>query len=264
VRGRLALWTARSIEITNGKVYREGVDYDRVDDPKLGVDGDYDVWHDPPSITIPQGSSIMDGEHLRVSYYDVVRIESGSVAPCLSDPKLYDMIAAEVKRVDALFHPRTYFLAQDEIRTMDWCALCQSRHLTPGELLADNTRRCVDIIRKVAPTASLVIWSDMYDPGHNAHDNYYLVNGTLEGSWKGLDRSMLVANWHQNDARSLAWFAKLGNPQLLAGFYDADPSSITSWMATAKKAGANVDGVMYTTWQNDYSKLEAFGALLDR
>ena len=141
---------------------------------------------------------------------------------------------------------------------MDWCALCQSRHLTPGQLLADNTRRCAAIIRKAAPKATLVVWSDMYDPHHNAHDNYYLANGTLADSWKGIEPSMIVANWNSDKPdKSLAWFAGLGNPQLLAGFYDGSPEAIVPWLAAARKAGP-VDGVMYTTWQNDYSKLEVF------
>ena len=82
-----------------GKVYREGVDYERVVDPSLGVGGNYDVWHTPPSITLTAGSSIKDGEHLRVSDYQVLRIEAGSVAPCLSEPKLYDLIRADRKSV---------------------------------------------------------------------------------------------------------------------------------------------------------------------
>jgi len=241
-----------------GKVYHEGVDFDKITDPQLGVGGNYDVWHDAPKLSIPVGSSIKDGAHLRVSYYHVLRVEAGSVAPCLSEPKLYDLIQAEVARVNDLFHPSTFFLGQDEIRAANWCALCQSRHLTPGQLLADNTRRCAGIIRKAAPKATLVIWSDMYDPHHNAHDNYYLVNGTLAESWKGIDPAMIVANWNNDKAdKSLAWFAGLGNSQLLAGYYDGRPEAITSWLAAARKAGP-VDGVMYTTWQNDYSKLGAF------
>jgi len=249
-----------------GKVYREGVDYERVVDPGLGVGGNYDVWHTPPSIRLTQASSIHDGEHLHVGYYHVLRIESGSVAPCLSEPKLYDLIRAEVERVDALFHPKTVFLGQDEIRCIDWCALCQSRHLTPGQVLADNVRRCAAIVHKVEPKASVVVWSDMFAPNHNAHDNYYLVNGDLTGSWKGLDASMVVANWNPDKAaQSIKWFHDLGNPQILAGFYDGAPDSIVPWLSTARKIGP-VDGVMYTTWQSDFTKLGAFAkaAWVDR
>ena len=32
----------------------------------------------------------------------------------------------------------------------------------------------------------LYIWSDMFDPGHNAHDHFYEVEGTIAGSWIGL------------------------------------------------------------------------------
>ena len=100
----------------------------------------------------------------------------------------------------------------------------------------------------------------MFDPHHNAVDNYYLVRGTLAGSWEGLSKDTLIMNWNSGKQKeSLDFFAKRGHAQILAGYYDGNPSSIKGWLATAKSlGGANVQGVMYTTWANNYSQLEAF------
>ena len=68
---------------------------------------------------------------------------------------------------------------------------------------------------------------------------------------------MGVVNWLHNNAESLQFFADRGHPQILAGFYDADPQRIVEWLQTASQV-QGVRGVMYTTWVNDYSQLEAF------
>jgi len=76
----------------------------------------------------------------------------------------------------------------------------------------------------------------MFDPHHNAVGGYYLVNGTLEGSWKGLAPSVIVANWNGGKAReSLHWFAGRGHPQIIAGYYDVDDlSNFRTWDAVAR------------------------------
>ena len=88
--------------------------------------------------------------------------------------------------MNELFKPKTFFMSHDEIRVANWCRACQDRKLSPGQLLADNVRRCIEILKTESPRARIVVWSDMFDPNHNAVDKYYLVNGTLKGSWEGL------------------------------------------------------------------------------
>ena len=61
---------------------------------------------------------------------------------CLSEPKLDEILRDQARRVNDLFHPRTFFMSHDEIRVANWCRACQDRKLTPGQLLADNVRRC--------------------------------------------------------------------------------------------------------------------------
>ncbi len=144
-----------------------------------------------------------------------------------------------------------------ELRVANWCELCQSRGLTLGELLADATQRIEQIAHEVNTNWNLLTWSDMHDPYHNAHDNYYLVNGTLEGSWEGLPPSWVIGNWRHfgNRAETIQFFMERGHRQLLGGYYDEGANyTIGDWLSDAKPF-SGVSGVMYTFWQGDYSQL---------
>jgi hypothetical protein len=117
----------------------------------------------------------------------------------------------------------------------------------------------------VAPEARLYVWSDMFDPNHNAVPGpYYLVNGPFTGSWEGLPENVTVMNWNSDrKEKSLKFFAERGNPQIIAGYYDGPPERLREWFAAVKSVPGSVQGVMYTTWRGDYSQLEKFGALID-
>src|SRR5262249_424321 len=155
---------------------------------------------------------------------------------------------------------RTFFMSHDEIRVAGWCRACQDRKLSPGALLADNARRCTAILKELNPRARVAVWSDMFDPSHNAVDNYYLVNGTLKDSWKGLSSDVLIANWNGGKAReSLAFFANRGHKQLIAGYYDDDGLTNFRQWDQAATGVTGVIGFMYTTWQSKYSLLEDYG-----
>jgi hypothetical protein len=73
---------------------------------------------------------------------------------------------------------------------------------------------------------------------------------------------MIIAPWnYERRADSLKFFAGLGNRQVIAGYYDSAPAQITNWLEAARPY-SGISGVIYTTWQNRYSDLEAFGQIL--
>jgi len=244
-----------------GAALQEGVDFETLADPRLGVvpwTGAYEIWHEPPPIR----TKLPDGTRLRVSYFHAVIVAKNQVMICPSEPKTVELLRDEMRRIHAAFGANAYFMSHDEIRVMNWDDACVRRKLDAGAILADNVRACTQIVREVAPHARIFVWSDMFDPNHNAHANYYLVNGDLAGAWEGLDKDVTVACWSfEMRAESLAFFAGLGNKTLIAGYYDGPPSRILKWLDAAKVAGG-VEGVMYTTWQDQYSDVEEFGRLL--
>lgn len=253
-----------SVKGADGKTtYEEGRDFEEVADPKLGMipyAGEYEFLHEGPPIRLTAKSRIRDGDTLRVSWYHPVATLSNQVMCCVSEPKVYEILRDQARRVNAVYKPRRVLLSHDEIRVMNWCALCQSRKMTPGQLLADNVRRCREIAREAMPGAEILVWSDMFDPNHNAVDDYYLVNGTLKGSWEGLDPSVTILNWNGGKlAESAKFFADRGHKQVIAGYYDVDDlSGFTDWDAKARGV-KGVIGFMYTTWMQKYGLLEQYG-----
>lgn len=56
----------------------------------------------------------------------------------MSEPKIFEEWREEVRTAKRLLRPAAFLMSHDEMRVMNWCALCQSRKMTPGELLAEN------------------------------------------------------------------------------------------------------------------------------
>lgn len=250
-----------SLQGDDGTVYEEGRDFAPVRGDKTGNvpwPGSYDDWHDSPTIQLTPNSRIKEGQTVQVSYYAVQKADAGSVAPCLSEPKTFDIFRTQISEVVALWQPQGLFLGPDEIRQLGSCEACQKTGKTAAQIMADAAKQCVSLARAANPNREVWIWSDMFDPNHNAHDNYYLVKGSLAGSWNGLDKGVGIVNWNfDNRDKSLAFFAGRGHSQIISGFYDAGTDQIKNWMTSAKDT-PSVKGAMYTTWNNDYSQLEAF------
>ncbi len=251
------------VKTEEGIMLKEGKDFDSVADSKLGsvpYAGEYEPWHESPNL---HTHSIPDGTRLRVSFYHPHIIYEGQVCACVSEPAFTSLLQRQAIDVHKLWSASSYMMSHDEWRVLNWCAACQSRHLTPGQIVADNVRACTNILRTAAPDARLFVWNDMFDPHHNAKPNYYLVNGDLTGSWEGLDKNVIIVNWNSDKAvESLKFFADRGHRQLIAGYYDSPLSMTKQWLEKAKSV-AGVQGVMYTTWTVNYSQLEAFAKMLD-
>lgn len=246
-----------SVRGDDGTVYEEGRDFETIRDPQLSP---WEVYHEPPVVHLTPGSRISEGERLRVSYYHPVVIGRWQVMCCLSEEKVYDVLCQQVERVEELLHPPAFFMQHDEIRVGNWDQACQSRGLTPGQLLAENARRCVEIIREIRPDAKIWVWSDMFDPMHNAVDEYYLVNGSWAGSWEGLPSEVGIVNWANHlRGRNLRWFAERGHDQVLAGYYDHEEWIIEEWLE-AGEGLPGIAGAMYTTWQNNYDEMAAWAS----
>ncbi len=244
-----------TIQGENGPI-AEGPQVDRVVDAKTGRrawPGDYDSWHQAPTIR----TRLPEGAQVRLSYYHAMVVGDGQVMICPSEPKSLTLITDSIRRIDTLFHAGTYFLSHDEIRVLGWDAACTDRKLTPGRILAENLKACIAAAHAIAPRAHLAVWSDMFDPNHNAHDRYYLVNGDLKDSWKGLEPGMTVALWYREKAKlSADFFAAQRCRLMIAGYYDGPVAGIDQWLDAT--AGHPIDAVMYTTWVADYASLEAF------
>ena len=167
-------------------VYGEGRDFEDARDPKLGMipwPGGFTAWHEPPVVTLPQGSRIHEGQKVLLSYFHTAIIYEEQVMCCMAEPKVYEILRWQIGQVHKHLQPDGYFLQHDEIRVQGWDESCRKTGMTPGELLAENVRKCVALVKREDPGKAIYVWSDMFDPYHNAQKTgrYYLVKG--DGPW---------------------------------------------------------------------------------
>jgi len=256
--------------ITDDDIRRElneGTDFETVKDDRLGMvpyGGEYEVWHESPPVRMK--GTWPDGTRLRVSWYHPHIIYDGQVCACVTEPAFVDLLKQQADGVEKLFPATDRMMSHDEWRLMGWDESFRQAGKTPGQIASENVRFCTEYLKSQAPNRRIFVWSDMFDPHHNAVDNYYLVNGDLTGSWDGLGKDVILMNWNFGlRAESLKFFSDRGHRQVLAGFYDADAEQIGKWLDTVRKNEIRgVIGVMYTTWNQDYSQLKDFKEVVDR
>ncbi|MDQ1266197.1 MAG: C-terminal target protein, partial [Bacteroidota bacterium] len=223
--------------------------------------GGYDSYHQPPAFSVIQGGNIHNGDTILISYFHTTTIYDGQVTASMSEPKVYDIIERELKILDSIVKPKTYFMNHDEIRMMNWDYGDDTRGMSPAEILADIVGKCMALIHKYNPNADIWTWSDMFDEYHNAvKSDYYLVNGDLTGSADIIPKSLGFANWNSNPIKvqnSLNFFESKGFRQISAPFYDTDQIHIRRWKEWMQNHG-NIEGMIYTTWSKNYNYLEQF------
>ena len=247
-------------EVT-GLAYEEGKDFEPVIDPELNFRFD----HEAPLLKIPQGSRIKNGEKLRVSYYHGMAILNGQVAACLSEPELYEIWKQEMGLLYKTLRAKKYVLSMDEIRMGGTCRLCKDRKMSMAEILGDAVTKEYNIIKAADPQAEIFIWSDMLDPEHNAHDNYYLVDGDFSGSWNYIPKDLGIICWnYKTRETSLKHFDNLGFKTMAGAYYDSkDLENPKAWLGSLDRT-KSAAGIMYTTWENRYELLSAFGELVSK
>ncbi len=241
--------------------YVEGEDFVAVVDTLMGMvpyAGNYDLYHEPPRIEII-GNRIEDRDVLLVDYYHPIVIHNYQVMCCPSEEEVYDFITQDAETISEALEPDAYFLSHDEIRVLNWDASCQQRGMTPAEIIADNVQRCVDIFRGVTEDAELFIWSDMFDPFHNAHDNYYLVNGDFSGTAEMIPNDLIIVDWNTSERdNSLNYFSELGFEVAVSTDCSGSMLSARPWAEAVRRYG-NGRGMIYVTWNRRYDFIEDVG-----
>jgi hypothetical protein len=213
-------------------------------------------------LKIPQGGRIKQGDRLRVSWYHSMLVNDSQVTVCMAEPALYGVFDHEAKLLAERVQPRRVLLNMDEIRMGGTCRACAGRNM--GELLGECITKQAQILRRYIPGAEIYVWSDMLDPNHNAHGNYYLVKGDFSGSWEHVPKDLVMAVWGgQPREKSLRFFAGQGFRTLAACYYDADDlKEVEGWLRLCRQS-PKAQGLMYTPWQRKYSLLPDFGDLLN-
>jgi hypothetical protein len=251
--------TPATVRSDDGAItYTEGQDYAPLTDPNYSP---YRVDREAPPLKLLPGGRIQDGQRLRVSWFHPMVIHDSQVTVCMGEPALYEIFDHEAKLLAERLRPRRVMLNMDEIRMGGTCVACRGRSL--AELLGECITRQAQTLRRHLPGAEIYIWSDMLDPNHNAHGDYYLAEGDYTGSWRHVPKDLIMAVWGGAPRqKSLQFFAEQGFRSLVACYYDADDlNEVKGWLDLARDTKL-VRGFMYTPWQKKYALLPAFGDLL--
>jgi hypothetical protein len=238
----------------------EGRDVALLADPSLGripYPGSYDVVHGAPVPAVPEGSRLREGELVTGSWFHALPYRGGQVGASLTDEAVFRLAAEELRRNGEAFAPDALFLGHDEIRVAGWEPL--EGDAAAGRRLAWNVAVCRNLCRELLPGRTVWVWSDMFDPGHNAVERYDLVRDSLAGSWEGLESDVVIVNWNRDaPADSLRFFHERGHRQIVGAFYDSDvEEDHRRWTEALRGVGGPV-GVMYVTWRGDHSRLGEF------
>ena len=179
----------------------------------------------------------------------------------MAEPALYEVFDHEAKLLAERLNPKRVLMPMDEIRMGGTCEACRGRDM--GELLGECITRQVQILRRYMPGVEVLIWSDMLDPHHNAHGNYYLVSGNFNGSWRHVPKDLVMAVWGDKpQEKNLRFFSEQGFRTLGACYYDADDlTDVKGWIELARRT-RGTQGLMYTPWLRKYALLGEFGDLL--
>ncbi len=254
------LWVRNA---TTNQIYREGIDFDSIaDQVMLGNNGSYPIDHSAPTIHRKPSGAIQNGDALNISYAHALstisdEVGSGQAMVCLSEDSTYKILHDQNRRVEALYHPKRWFMMHDEIRVIGWDSACIMRNESSSQLLTDNVKRVYADIQGTHPSADVWVWSDMFDSLHNAGAiSYYLVKDDLAGDWNQLSNKITIVNWNGGFmSQSLKFFADRGFSQISSPYYDAaNTIGMRDWRK-AQEGVQGIRGMMYTTWQQDYSYL---------
>ncbi len=247
----------------NGTTFEEGKDYAPVALAKpLGVP--FGSYQDPPEIALPATTALKPGERVAIDSYSAQPIVPPTeFGMCLTAAGVQKYMAENAERLTAALPASTgFFMQYDEMRNLNSCASCRAKGMTAGELLAWHVGETIQLYRARRPDARMYVWSDMFDPFHNAHDHYFLAEGSLAGSWKGLPADVIVMNWNPEKLKqSYGWFGGMNSRQRVAyrQIISGSDDGVTAAARLKSAAGVpGIIGVMYTTWGPDYSRLKDF------
>jgi len=240
--------------------YEEGKDFAPLADPNYSP---YRVDREAPPLRILPRGRIKDGQRLRVSWYHPMVVHDSQVTVCMGEPALYEMFDHEAKLLAEKVRPRRVLLNMDEVRMGGTCRACRGRNM--AELLGECVTKQAQAFQRHLPGVEVYVWSDMLDPNHNAHGDYYLVDGDFTGAWLHVPKDLVIVCWHYKmREKSLPFFSGLGFRTLAGAYYDGDTlENPRGWLDVLAKT-PKVRGIMFTTWRNKYDLLAPFGDLISK
>lgn len=173
--------TPVTVRSESGKTYTEGTDY-VVEKERL---------------LIPDGSAIQSGDVLRVTWYLIADMDTKPATSSYCHNGSWQAQSDIVKGIfDNIGPIYGWFIKFCEWRVSFWDPACHAQHRNAGEYMGWVAKRSVQMLREFNPKIETIIGNATFDPYHNALESYYMVNGSVHGSWSTMDSATIVGNWH--------------------------------------------------------------------
>lgn len=260
----------RAAKAADGSALTLGADVAEPLDPKLGqigYPGRYGNYHAPSYPAVLNAARLREGDTVLLSGYHTLVTMNAQVGCSWNSPQVIAKMRGVHQKLQDEFKPDGFLLNYDEIRTGGF-EPADRAFANSGAALAASIQKAYRDLDDVAPGVAHYFWSDMVDPNHNARADFEQIANTLDGAWQTLDPAKVtILTWWEREKidtvgpASLKFFADRGFRQVIGAFYDENvQTNFNSWQAAMKDV-PGIGGSMYTTWQRDYSKIEAFGDL---
>ena len=276
---------------TTGDKLDEGTDFEEWRDTAVEHGG---FNHNRRDINIRfRPNQVKFEDQISVSYYHATlpNASYGKVCCSLRHPEVFEIFRQQAESINAIVKPKRWHIDHDEIRALGHDPLAKGQ--PPGVILAENLRKCIDLLQSIDADTGIVLYNDMYDPYHNAvaktdeQSFFPMVSGDFTDSSVGMDPKVTILNWQTADKlmapdaikswkESLKYFRDLKTPQVISGFYDVVPEagnaseSVTqrteAMFSAAKEEGIEVKpvAVCYYTTKRNSAFLKEFAEAADK
>ena len=139
--------TPVKVTSADGKTtYEEGRDFEHIEDPNFRPNN---ITRPAPPLRLTAASRIRDGATVLVSWYYPPVILGSQVNLTINEPKVLELMDYEMQWAAKVWGATGYMMNVDEIRVAGW----EEGDAKPGQILAEYTRKGIDIIHKRAPGA---------------------------------------------------------------------------------------------------------------
>jgi len=254
------------------RVFTEGLDVRHIDDKQMvSTKAPFtDDYHEPSPVLLTENTRLRPDQIVAIDYYAALPVPGiHGVSMCMTERSALNWVRQNGNAIDRVLPKGAgIVLGYDEIRQMNSWAACRAKNMSAGQLLAWSIGETIKTYSSVAAGRPLYTWNDMFDPKHNAHNNYFSVEGDLNGGWAGVPPQVTIFNWNLGQLHdSLEWFSgrnprqAIPHEQIVAGYYDrGDGAAAVKEEFRAATGLSGLRGFMYTTWNDDYSQLAPFAA----
>lgn len=261
-----------TVKSEKGQVFEEGKDYvvKVAEEPKKGDQG---------HLHIPEGSSITNGQTLRVDWYQLADVRRIVPPAAYCHAGTWESVRRSAEAIFDVFGQAPGWYCKPGEWMGFWDPACTSTYKTAGEYMGGVWTGLVEALRKATQNWNIDVYviHDMIDPYHNGdRDTYLMTNGTTFGAWKTLHKDAIIMNWNErHKIESLRFFSGLDPKypdvffrQVLHFWSGGDVAAETGWLTALDKAEAEgmrdgaVVGIEYATWHAErdggYDNIEKF------